>query len=373
MIELEKPIAFNKDFSITSMVESKALNTPDNLDNEQYIDVSGYASRMFKDGKYVVDADQENVNTFGFDLKRLKNGTMPLLFNHKQDQPVGKILEAKYDQEGLMIKARLYKYRDDQLTNFVYNSVKSGVISAFSVGMLVKAFDLVEQDNEEYLQLSKSEVIEVSLVAVPSNPEALFQITNLKSAGGEEGQATLLKKDVLKAIGAKEVCDGFSCAYAKHKELEAQKEEIVEVIKEAEVPESTEVEADKEVVVGITPAAMDDLEEILNPEEPLPVESDVATEGETVVPDNNPGETVDESNDKPSEEPQEDYVPEEEPKVESQPIEQVLANIDITNMSLDELEPIYEVLSALVDQIEEMAAQEVISMMQEDLVVTPAV
>lgn len=365
MYHLDTAQRINKSFSITQVVEKQAITQNDMIIEDQYIEVSGYASRMYKDGEYVIDADQESVNTFGFDLKRLANGTMPLLFNHKQDQPVGKVLEATYDAEGLLIKAKLFKYKDDQLTNFVYNSVKNGVITAFSVGMLVKDFDLIEQDGDEYLQLSKSEVIEVSLVAVPSNPEALFRIYNMKSVGES---MTLLEKSAIKPENP-DVCSGFECAIKsiKQEALEEQKE--IELInKDVAVEAPVEVQApseEKETVVSVTPEALDKLEELNNPA--APVEDTKPTEGVTVTPVSEDS-TVDKGNDKPSEAPQTDL--EQKPEDVLHSSLQHLASLDVANLSDDEMEQVYEAVAPIIDKINERVVASIAEAMKESMTIS---
>lgn len=363
MYQLETPQRINKSFSITQVVEKQAITQNDMVVEDQYIEVSGYASRMYKDGEYVIDADQENVNTFGFDLKRLANGTMPLLFNHKQDQPVGKVLEATYDKEGLLIKAKLFKYKDDQLTNFVYNSVKNGVITAFSVGMLVKDFDLVDQDGEEYLQLSKSEVIEVSLVAVPSNPEALFRIYNMKSI---DSPVVLLEKSAIKPENPN-ACSGFECAIksVKQEQLEEQKEIEVD-IKEVEVPAAEVTEQDeKETVVSVTPEALDKLDELNN--QAAPVEDTKPTEGVTVTPESE-DTNIDKGNDKPSENPQVDL--EQEPEDVLYSSLQHLASLDIASLSDDEMEQVYEAVAPIIDKINERVVAQIAEAMKESMTIS---
>jgi HK97 family phage prohead protease len=346
-IVLSTPQRIDTSFSISSVVEKGLTQNDAATGNEQWIEVEGYASRMYNaDGDYVIDSHQENVNTWGVDLTRLKNGILPILYNHDQDKVVGSVLEATYDRFGLLIKAKIVKLPGDNLTNYVYHAVKSGIIKAFSVGIIVKGFDVVEQDDEEYLQLTKSECIEVSLVAVPANHEALFRMTNLKSVDGVHKSVMMISKSNLKRENAT-ACDGFSCA------IKAQMEE-----KNMQVEE-------KEVVLGVTDEALEQLEEINNPPEPEeqssvedtePIEGTTVTSGEV--------EQVKDPNDKPSEEPQQDLPPElkPEPVAEQTAIDQVnsLVGLDISKLSDTELEQVYEVLSTIVEQIEGKVVAEVV-------------
>jgi HK97 family phage prohead protease len=353
---LEKAQRIDKSFAITSVTEKALVQNDMVQDEDQWIDISGYASRAYSaDGKFIIDADQEHVKTFGMDLKRLVNGTLPILFNHQQDKPVGKVLSATYDKDGLLITARIFKYKDDELTNFVYNSVKSKVITAFSVGMLVKGFDVVTQDGEDYLQLSESEVIEVSLVAVPSNAEALFQITNLKSITGEDKVVTLLAKSLLKAENS-DACNGFECAIKKSLntiEVEPQKELLVE--------KNTE---EKETVLGVTPEAQDQLEE-LQKEEVTPIAEDTQpVEGETITISEDT--TTDTSNDKPSETAEE--VPLTPAEVLSNDLSK-LVGMDISKLSDSEVEQVYETLAPIISQIEARVVAQVAEAMRESMMV----
>lgn len=362
--QLENPITIHKSFSITSVVEKNALINDMDTESTQFIEISGYASRQFLDGKYVVDADNETIDTFGIDLKRLKNGTLPLLFNHDTNKPIGKVTEATYDKDGLLIKGIIYKYNDDELGTFIYNRVKSGVLSAFSVGILVKDFEVVTQDGEEYLQLAKSECIEVSLVSTPSNPEALFRVTNLKSVDGLEKTVTLLSKSALKAENT-DACDGFECAMKQ----KAIKEDL-EVEKEIEL-ETKNTEEAKETVVGVTEAAYEKLDEILNQEEEAtaPEESEAPTEGVVITPESKDSQETDKSNDKPSEEPKVDLEQTPEEKLHNSI--SAIGDLDISKLSDDEMEKVYEALAPLVEQIEARVVAQVAEAYVEGMTITP--
>lgn len=364
-MELEQPQVIHKSFSITSVVE-KAIGQNDMAEGEdKFIEIKGYASRMLNsDGSYVIDSDLENIDTFGIDLSRLKNGILPLLFQHKQDKAVGKVTSATYDKDGLLITAKLFKFPDDELTNYVYYAVKTGVISSFSIGILVKDFEVINQDNEDYLQLSKSEAIEVSLVSVPANPEATFQMTAIKGVTN-----TLISKSVLKPEN-KEVCNSLECALQKNKVTEVTKGLDV-IIKEVETAEVTAAEnevtaTEKETVLGVTEEAMDKLEELQNIEDAAEVETEDKPEvGDTV------GEvvdTVDTSNDKPEtavESPESEVVNMIDTNLET------LSKIDIESISESDMEKIYETLSTIVDKIEERVVTEVAAALLVDTTIIP--
>jgi len=205
----QEPIRIDKSFAFKSVQENTDSVIP-------FITIRGYASRMFDaNGEFVIDADRENIDTMGIGLSRLKSGNLPLLYGHDQSKPVGKITAAAYKPDGLEIEATLYKLPGDDLTNFVYESVKVGTLNSFSVGILVEEFDMIEKDGGDYLQLSKSEMIETSIVAVPSNNEATFGIMEMKGI-----KSPIISKAGLKAENPN-ICGKFeTCVLESTKALD---------------------------------------------------------------------------------------------------------------------------------------------------------
>ena len=167
-IRIEKGVVFNK------VVEVTDTDLP-------YIDVGGYASKMIDiAGDIVIDADQENVNTMGIDTRRLLSSGIPLLYGHDQKSVIGQTTKVEYRADGLYIEGRVQKLPGDDLTNYVYESIKAGNLKSFSVGLLVKAFDVVSKGNDDYLQLAESELIEISILGIPSNSLATFDVLSVK-------------------------------------------------------------------------------------------------------------------------------------------------------------------------------------------------
>ena len=187
-----------------------------------YIKIKGYASKMLdSEGRFVIDADNEHIDALGIGLKRLKSGNLPLLFGHDQNKAVGKITGATYKSDGLEIEATVYKLKDDALTNYVYEAVKAGILNSFSVGILVSEFDIIEQDGQDYLQLAKSELIETSIVAVPSNNQATFGILEVKSISDKASEyKTIISKKALKADNPNVCGELETCVLETHKAVD---------------------------------------------------------------------------------------------------------------------------------------------------------
>ena len=103
-----------------------------------------------------------------------------LLWQHKQDQPLGRILSLSKTAKGLEMTAQIAKYETDselkQLSDSVWESVKQGVIKSCSIGFRPTDY---EKDSTGAIVWTSSELLEVSLVSVPAERGA--SITGFKS------------------------------------------------------------------------------------------------------------------------------------------------------------------------------------------------
>jgi len=122
------------------------------------------------------------------DLLKTENST--LFLNHNYDRPIGKILESKYQNGGLMIKAKITKTEEK-----IREQIKEGLWTSFSIGGIVhKAEEYKDKTTgEDALAVTDIELVEVSLVGVPANQEAnLLEVIakslkkNIKSKEDEE-------------------------------------------------------------------------------------------------------------------------------------------------------------------------------------------
>ena len=126
--------------------------------------ISGYAS--------TVDADRHGDVVSSAAWQRgltnyLKNPIILAFHNHSM--PVGRMIEHKTDERGLWIKARISK-----AASAVYDLVKDGVLSAFSIGFRV--VDAEYNQLTELFVVKELELHEISIVSVPANQETLFSL-----------------------------------------------------------------------------------------------------------------------------------------------------------------------------------------------------
>jgi len=104
------------------------------------------------------------------------NGREPkVLWQHRMDKPVGKLLEAREDDKGLYVRVKLAL--GTTLGKDAYEYMKAGIIDRLSIGYSVKE---AEYDNTTGTRtIKKLELYEFSLVTIPANDKA--EVTSLKS------------------------------------------------------------------------------------------------------------------------------------------------------------------------------------------------
>ncbi len=150
-----------------SIVEQKHLHFPltvKSIDSNGYF--AGYAS-VFD----VID-NQNDVILKGAFSKTLKDKDIKLLWQHRNDEPIGVFTEIYEDEKGLYVEGKLLL--EVQRAREAYSLLKSGAINGMSIGYTVKDSVI---DNKNALRILKEiDLWEISLVTFPSNPEAVVKI-----------------------------------------------------------------------------------------------------------------------------------------------------------------------------------------------------
>lgn len=107
--------------------------------------------------------------------------TMPaMLWQHRQDQPIGVWEEMEEDQRGLRVKGRLAM--DVAAAREAYALVKVGAISGLSIGFMTKDDDYDPKTNIRTVRAV--DLWEVSLVTFPAAKSA--RVTRIKAAAVDE-------------------------------------------------------------------------------------------------------------------------------------------------------------------------------------------
>jgi len=140
--------------------------TTKQVEEDEDLVITGHASTNDEDrtGDIIVsDAWKEK----GALANYLKNPV--ILAFHDMSRPIGKTISHETDDKGLKITAKISKAAGD-----ILELIKENILSAFSVGFQVKDADWDPKSG--VFIIKELELLEISIVSIPANQNALFSI-----------------------------------------------------------------------------------------------------------------------------------------------------------------------------------------------------
>lgn len=153
-------------------MESKKIFTVENKgvvdkDNNKLIGVIGSTGSIDRHG--------ESVNPMGWLLDNFKLNPV-IQWAHNYDQlPVGKAERVYIEDNSLKFDI---KFADTAFAKDVFKLFVDGMLNAFSVGFIPKRWGVPGQDTFDIME---QELLELSVVPVPANPEALALVKSFAS------------------------------------------------------------------------------------------------------------------------------------------------------------------------------------------------
>jgi HK97 family phage prohead protease len=241
--------------------KSLSVKSDNGLDK---IIVEGYGSTSTK------DRDDEVVVSAGIDMTNFNKNPI-LLYQHAKHHPAGKVVKSEINDKGLYVKAEVYKDVNPQ----AYYAVKSGVVSMFSIGF--RGLDGKYNEATDTFYFTKSELLEISLVSIPANPDAKFEVVETPCGDGfclanksyqpteedlkHKEKGVSVNEELLKELVAtqKEILAIMSKKEEKAEEAEKETEEV-EAKQEDKVEETKEIwDADVIKNIEITEANFEEM------------------------------------------------------------------------------------------------------------------
>lgn len=160
-------------------VEMKEMTVPFELkeqsDDSDFFTFAGIASSFGN-----IDHDNDRMNKGAFDgvisrMRQDENFTLPVLWQHDRNMPIGVYIEIRETDSGLWVKAKLPK-DDDFVKGRVMPQLKIGSINKMSIGFILKDW---ERDSKGIRDIREADLKEISLVTFPADEHA--DITEIKS------------------------------------------------------------------------------------------------------------------------------------------------------------------------------------------------
>ncbi len=127
-----------------------------------------------------IDRDMESIDVNGWDLKNFKKNPVILYGHNYTSLPIGKATKIGVKDGKLMNVVEFPPEGTYEFADIVQRLVDTGYLKTQSVGFIPKKWDDAELDNDEDSKkikprrtYTKQELLEISIVPVPSNPNAL--------------------------------------------------------------------------------------------------------------------------------------------------------------------------------------------------------
>lgn len=165
------------------MLHTKALITKANVQEAGVIDgIIGSSA--------VVDRMGDIIEQSGWDLNNFKNNPV-ILWAHNsgfgEDRPpIGKALKVWVEDKGKPTARLMFKVQFDLQDSFaaeIFRKIKDGFLNTVSVGFMPYEWEELDPGNWwGGLKYLKQELLELSVVPVPANPEALIQLNSFAKA-----------------------------------------------------------------------------------------------------------------------------------------------------------------------------------------------
>lgn len=268
-----------KTFYLNSNFETKRLGKSAGLK------IAGYANTTDKDRV----GDVVTAKAWAKGVENYRKNPV-LLYQHKHDQPIGKVDKVTVDRKGIYVDAIVSEAAEK--LHGVQTLIKDGALKSFSVGFRVKDGNYDEKTDS--MTITDVELLEISVVSVPANQNSLFSIRksfdgdsdyenfvkNFKTEESEEEMDTedTLVEEKSEAISETEVVETVETTETIEVEEKAEEgssnEDLTEEEKATEAEESTEeiAEETKTVEKETTLELSDEEEELeeTDPMEPIP-------------------------------------------------------------------------------------------------------
>jgi len=111
---------------------------------------------------------------------------IPLLWQHKHDQPIGHVTEARTVEGKIEITAQLAEVKEPGVLrnrlDEAWQSIKSGLVGGLSIGF--RALDAEPIKNSSGIRFKSWEWLELSAVTIPANMDASIQtIKSMHTSG----------------------------------------------------------------------------------------------------------------------------------------------------------------------------------------------
>lgn len=142
------------------------------------------------------DRDDEVIVPEGIDLRNYKNNPVVLPQHDYWQPPIAKTKNVKLKDGRLIFRIEFPDEGINPVSDIYRKLYKAGFMNASSIGFIPKEWTLGRGDKDPRRTFTKVELLEISLVSVPANPQALVTEKSIQEA---MSKGIISKEDVDKA------------------------------------------------------------------------------------------------------------------------------------------------------------------------------
>lgn len=205
------------------------FTTPD-IDRTKYMEDGKMFIGESVDPKAFLGSFNEYMNTGGV-----------VFFNHDSSKIVGKVEEYRIESQGVWVRIKVFN-------NEMWKLIEEGVLRTFSwAGFMLGYEDSYNEELQGFVRtITEVEIFEITLTAIPANPNAQFRVAkSLNNIWKENNMSE--EQEVVAQEATEEATDVVETTTEVEEEavVDAESENVEDEVEEEEVTES-EAEEDEE-------------------------------------------------------------------------------------------------------------------------------
>lgn len=183
-----------------------------------------------------LDRDTERIESAGLEFGNFLKNPVLLWAHDYREEPIGKVLEILKDGDRTLFKPQFAIGHSEKAAR-IFNLFKDGFLNAFSIGFIPKEWKDENINGKIIRTFTKAELLEISAVPVPANPNALVLARSYASEKGmkeaefdvEDLENIKARKNTVQSVVvSKEKFSTSELAKAKVAELEFKTDKVDE-------------------------------------------------------------------------------------------------------------------------------------------------
>jgi HK97 family phage prohead protease len=194
-------------------------------DSKEYGYFKGYGSVF---GNTDLGNDVIEKGAFRKSLENREAREVKLLYQHKSDMPIGVFDSIEEDNNGLLVEGRLAL--KTQAGQEAYELLKMGALDGLSIGFKVNPKKVSYEDRGQKRILKEVDLMEVSLVTFPMNPQATVTQVKGRDLSVREWEYELRDAFQLSRSEAKVAATAVHKSLSGQREVSKEKVELVDAI-----------------------------------------------------------------------------------------------------------------------------------------------